>query len=158
MNSLEIAKLCQSKCFLGVFPSDLLPKPSYPSCFIANTEPNGTKGEHWVAIFINKEGYGDYFCSFGKIPQPEFVHFMNSYTVSWNYNQRRIQAYFSLACGPYCIFFLFCRTRGMSMAKFMSLFGKNSAENDSIVQSFIITAQRQPLSDIRSRFKPGQPI
>lgn len=137
MNSLEIAKLCQSKCFLGVFPSDLLPKPSYPSCFIANTQPSGTKGEHWIAIFINKEGYGDYFCSFGKQPISEFVHFMNSHTVSWNYNQRRIQSYFSSTCGHYCIFFLFCRSKGLSLSKIMSFFSKNTAENDNMIRMFI---------------------
>lgn len=140
MDSLTLVRLCRkdgdlSKIFLGVFPCDKLPSVSYPACFIANTEPSTSSGEHWVAVFINKEGYGDYFCSYG-LP-PVFPNFMDKNCYDWNFNQKRIQGTFSTTCGQYCVFFLFCRAKGLPMYKFMSLFTSNYHENDSIVTAFI---------------------
>jgi hypothetical protein len=125
-------------CFLGVFPSDKLPKNvPRPSCLIANTQPSGSSGEHWIAIFINKEGYGDYFCSFGKPPISVFSSFLNHHCTAWNYSNKTIQNYFSTTCGQYALFFLYCRACGLSLSKFLSLFTKNYEENDNIVTAFV---------------------
>ena len=143
MDTLTLEKLCRrdsdlSKCFLGVFPSDLLPTDvPRPSCLIANTQPSSNKGEHWVAIFINKEGYGDYFCSYGISPSRFFVDFMDDNTLSWASNEKCIQGNVSTTCGQYAVFFLFCRARGLPMRKFLSLFTSDNGENDSIVTAFI---------------------
>lgn len=138
MNTLQISKLCKAKCFLGVYPVDMMPEnPPRPSCLIANTDSLGSVGEHWVALYINKEGLGDYFCSFGYKPKQEFVDYLNAYTKSWNYSTKRVQGYFSLTCGHYCVFFIFCRSRGMSMSTYLSMFGKNTTENDFMALNFV---------------------
>lgn len=138
MDSLELDKICKHPSFLGVFPCDALPTfVPYPSCLIANTKPKNDVGEHWIAIFINKEGYGDYFCSYGLSPRHEFVLFLNKHSNSWNFNRKRIQGDLSTTCGQYCAFFIFCRTRGLPMHKFLSLFTRDYDENDAIVTSFI---------------------
>ena len=123
MDSTQLARLTDkfSKCFLGVFPCDKLPRNvPRPSCIIANTQPSGTAGEHWIAIFINKEGYGDYFCSYGVTPLFVFCDFLNRECVDWNYSQKRIQSSMSTTCGQYALFFLFCRAHGLSLSKFLS--------------------------------------
>ena len=140
MDSITLSRLSERvlKCFLGVFPCNMLPNNvPRPCSFIANTQPSGTRGEHWVAMFINKEGYGDYFCSFGVPPLQVFVTFMNNETFDWNYSTKIIQNTLSTTCGQYALFFLFCRGHGLSMHKFLSLFSSNVVENDAIVTAFI---------------------
>ena len=93
MDSVTLHRLSQSVLseFLAVFPSDLLPSDvPGPCCFIANTQPSGTRGEHWISVFINKEGYGDYFCSYGVPPKPVFANFMKNETIDWNFSAKRI--------------------------------------------------------------------
>ena len=129
---------CINRCFVGVFPSNKLPsKLSWPSCLIANTKPSNSQGEHWVAMFINKEGYGDYFCSYGQPPLPTFAKYLNSETTDWNYSQKTIQDYISTTCGQYAVFFLHARANGLPLSKFLSLFTSNKAENDEIVTAYI---------------------
>ena len=140
MDSVTLNRLSEhfSNCFIGVFPCDCLPNNvPRPSCLIANTQPKGSKGEHWVSIFINKEGYGDYFCSYGVPPVTVFTAFMNRECQDWNFSVKRIQSDLSTTCGQYALFFIFCRTHGLPMHKFLSLFTKNVAENDAIITAFI---------------------
>lgn len=138
MDSTTLNRLCKFKCFLGVFPCDQLPTNVHrPSCLIVNSDRLGEKGEHWMAIFVNKEGYGDFFCSYGSKPNVRFTKFMNEHCYDWNYNAKRIQNTYSTTCGQYALFFLFCRSHGLSLSKFCSLFTKNYAENDEIVTAFV---------------------
>lgn len=137
MNSDELANLCKFKCFIGVFASDKLPTVvPRPCCLIVNTDDSSKPGRHWVAIFINKEGYGDFCCSYGMVPLEPFVDFLNKNCIDWNYSSKRIQGA-GTTCGQYCVFFLFCRSRGASLQKFLSLFSVNYAENDALVTTFI---------------------
>lgn len=126
------------KCFLGAFPCDKLPtNVPRPSCLIANTQPSGESGEHWIAVFINKEGYGDYFCSFGMPPAGVFQSYLNDETVSWNFSRKRIQSATSTTCGQYALFFVYCRSLGLPLFKFLSLFTMNCVENDAHVTAFV---------------------
>lgn len=140
MDSIQISKVCNKFCkyFLGCFPCDRLPTDvNWPSCLIANTEPHYSTGEHWIAIFINKEGYADFFCSMGSDPQSQFKKFLDTYSFSWNQNKKQVQNNNSISCGQYCIFFLFVRTYGISLPKFLTLFTSNYEENDEIVTGFV---------------------
>lgn len=143
MDTLELIELCKrdnkiSSSFLGVFPCDKLPRTlSWPSSLIANTQPSNDAGEHWVAIFINKEGYADYFCSYGVPPQFEFRDFLNLFSCSFRYSKKRIQSNLSTTCGQYSVFFLHARANGLPLHKFLDLFTKNVEENDEIVTMYI---------------------
>lgn len=142
-DTLELTKLCITdkhirRMFVGVFASDMLPKNiSYPAAMIANTKPSTHPGQHWIAIFVNKEGYGDYFCSYGQLPDPEFVKWMERECLDWNSSTKQLQHCFATTCGQYAAFFLHCRARGASMSKILNLFTKNEKENDKIVAAFI---------------------
>ena len=143
MDTLELLEICKSdivvdKLFLGVFPSNKLPRENTrPCCFIANTKPSAHEGEHWIGIFINKEGYGDYFCSYGQPPLPVFVKYMNQYCEDWNYSTKQLQQPLSMTCGQYALFFLHARTNGLPMKKILDLFTNDHEENDRIVITFI---------------------
>jgi hypothetical protein len=86
---------------------------------------------------VNKEGYGDYFCSYGISPAKVFSEYLNRVCVDWNFNVKRVQGEIATTCGQYCVFFLFCRAKGLSLAKFMSLFSSKFSENDEIVTAFV---------------------
>lgn len=109
MDTLQLTKLCEfAKSFLGVYPSDKLPATIPTPCsMIINTKPSGHDGEHWVAIYFNKENYADYFCSYGIEPDSAFIRFMKKHSKAWNYTTKRLQSNFATTCGQYCVFFIF---------------------------------------------------
>ena len=44
------------KSFIGVFARDKLPDvKNYPTSFIFNTQPSYLPGEHWIAVYFNKD-------------------------------------------------------------------------------------------------------
>ena len=143
MDSDGVLRICRKdpvlrNIFVGVFPCNKIPKvEKLPFCLIANTKPHNHPGEHWVAIFVNKEGYGDFFCSYGLKPDKVFVDFMGKHCVDWNYSQKCLQNIMSTTCGQYAVFFLHARANGLPLKKFMELFTKNQKENDTIVTTFI---------------------
>ena len=53
-------------CFDGVFPSDKIPKKIKPSHFVVlNTDPSGTIGQHWYAIYRHDRDIIECFDSLG---------------------------------------------------------------------------------------------
>jgi hypothetical protein len=126
-----------SKIYGGVLSRDELPnKVGYPSCYIINTKPRLHKGEHWLAVFYDKNGYGDFFDSYGQHPSHFMLaSFMDRTAKTWSFNKRRIQGLSSF-CGFYCLLYLFCRSRNNSI-DFFRHFGKNTLLNDRKVQANI---------------------
>ena len=62
MNTVQITYALKhdnitNKQFIGVFPSDRLPKKikHYPCGFVANTDPRTKPGTHWVAFYFPVE-------------------------------------------------------------------------------------------------------
>jgi len=49
--------------FDGVYSSDTL--PDNPKLLVANTQPSDQDGEHWISIYVDRNGDGKYFDSFG---------------------------------------------------------------------------------------------
>ena len=75
MNSKQIQDILSShketkKSFLGVFPSDMIPKKiyRYPSCFICNVDASNQEGSHWLAFFISSSNRIEFFDSYGNAP------------------------------------------------------------------------------------------
>jgi hypothetical protein len=59
------------KMFLGVFARDEIPTlklNDFPFCFIVNTHPRKKKEEHWLAFYVDKFGFCDFFDSYGISP------------------------------------------------------------------------------------------
>ena len=54
------------KDFKSVLPYDCLPpRPQYPSSYGIYTDSAGEKGEHWLALYYDKNGECTFFDSFG---------------------------------------------------------------------------------------------
>lgn len=128
------------KVFTGVFASDLLPKHlSYlPAALVCNTDPSDEPGEHWVAIYVDGNGHGEYFDSYGLPPlQNSIIKFLNECAVNWTYNSKRLQGLFSSVCGYYCIYYLLYRCRGYSLNSIVNDFDVDYLYNDLSVKMFV---------------------
>jgi len=119
-----------NKIFLGVFARNEIPlDPLYPSCFVFNTAERNMSGEHWLAVFYDKNGFCDFFDSYGMPPENfNMESFLNTTSNSWKYNKQRIQGE-SLYCGHYCILFLLFRARSKTI-DFFKGFSNNFTQND----------------------------
>ena len=128
--------------FKGVFPSDKLPKfkiRDLPCVIIANTDPSDKPGEHWIAMYIDINGHGEYFDSYGK--QPTLSYFKTFLTLNtkgtYTWNTKPLQGPFSSVCGQYCLFYLLHRSRNVSMEQICGMFTEDKTKNDSWVNEFV---------------------
>ncbi len=136
MDTILIRKLLKSfKCFKGVYPLNLMPAMKKPLAIIVNTHPSDKPGEHWVSIIINKDGFGEYFDSFGLPPlHSEFVKYLDRNCENgWRFNPIPLQNKRSTTCGHYCVLYVIFRCLGYSYDDFISRFTRQSLENDSKV-------------------------
>ena len=103
MNSDEIDRFLRVRLrdFDGVFSIDRL--PDHPHLLVCNTDPSDKPGRHWIAIYVDDEGRGDFFDSFGRRPSDYLERYMNRNCLSWNFNDRQLQSIVSKFCGHYCI-------------------------------------------------------
>lgn len=144
MNTSEIAKILNcneytNKYFKGVYSLDKIPNfKKRPALLVINTDLSSEPGEHWVAIFLPKKGYPEFFDSYGRRPQKkEFLSFLIKNFKRYVYNKKRLQSSFSAVCGQYCCVFLWFRSFGQSMKEFLKNFDStNYAQNDKLVKQF----------------------
>ena len=137
MNILQIERLLKKglkskNIFKKVCALDQLEKSTFPSAYVINSDPSSEPGEHWVAVYFDKRGRGEYFDSYG-LPRN-----MDAYSLSgWIYNRKTLQAYFSSFCGRYCVYFILFRCRGVPLHAIVSDFMSNLTENDRSISCFI---------------------
>ena len=72
MNAIEIDNKVKAvsgteRYFKGVFSSNNMPVSTPPYCFIVNSEPNDQPGDHWLAIWVNKDSI-EFFDTYGRSP------------------------------------------------------------------------------------------
>ena len=111
MDTLQIARLLAMdprtrSIFRGVVPKDVLATTIYamPVAFVCYTNNGDEPGEHWIALYLDADGRGVYFCSYGLAPRHEaFRTFMNEHCSEWTHNSKRIQIPLSNVCGQYCV-------------------------------------------------------
>ena len=143
MDSHSISAILQSddqvvKLFLGVFPSDKLPRICpRPCALVVNTDPEGQPGSHWVAIHIDVDGQGEFFDSYDIGVYSQFVKFMNVTCEDWINARKRLQGTLSSTCGQYCIYYLFLRCNGFTLPRILSTFDNDGAHNDAFVTDFV---------------------
>jgi len=147
MNTIQILRALEqdpvtSKRFCGVFPCDELPKTidKYPCGFVANTDPSGEPGTHWVAFYFPSDQKAEFFDSYGQPPdyyRSSFEDFLNKHSDEWGFNERKLQSAWTDVCGQYCIFYLSHRARGQGMNKIVQLFNKDTMLNDVKVSQFV---------------------
>jgi len=137
MNSDEIDRFLRRRLrdFDGVFSVDSL--PHNPRLLVCNTDPSDKPGRHWIAIYIDDDGRGDFFDSFGRRPTADFERYMNRHCLSWNFNDRQLQSVVSKFCGYYCIYFCITRSSGVDMRKLVHRFTSDTGLNDMLVHDYV---------------------
>jgi hypothetical protein len=93
---------------------------------------------HWTCLFV-KNRQGIYFDSYGQIYPTKVKIFCPNII----YSDDTIQPLNSVACGYYCLFFLYWMTHNFkynftyTLNKFRALFKDDKSENDRILQQHI---------------------
>jgi len=132
MNAQQIYRILSTKCkdtFLGVYPIDRLPQrlpPRRPLLLVCNTEPHDKPGEHWIVMYIDAR-QGEYFDSYGEMPQRRFKIYMEKFCWSWLPNDKKLQSIISFYCGHYCIFYCLYKTLGYDMKSITDCFVDDTA-------------------------------
>ena len=112
MNGLQIKDLLKKdsqakKIFKKVCALDEIEVPSYPSAYVINSDTSDKKGEHWVAVYFDKNRRGEYFDSYGLPPAVLALEaYMDHFLLDWIYNCKTIQSLFSNVCGHYCVYLI----------------------------------------------------
>jgi len=139
MNALQIlCNLRDVKTFLGVFPSDLLPRTiTQTGRIIVNCDPHTEGGSHWLAInFQPKSCSGFYFDSHGLRPYiPSIRSLLKRTCPVWNFNAVQLQGLTSSVCGHYCCVFALYLDKRYSPKQFISLFDPRTADRQ-VAQMF----------------------
>lgn len=132
MNTHEINRSLKNiKGFLGTFPIDRLPvSRANRFCFVFNTDMSRKPGRHWIAVYVTPTRV-EYFDATGK--QPIILAYLRKLDKPVFYNNHRIQAPQSIACGVYCCDFIKRRSKGETFCEILSSFSRNSLFNDFLL-------------------------
>lgn len=120
----------------GVYAANRLPQyVNHPCTIVVNTDRDTSPGTHWIAIFIDRQGYGMYFDSYGRPPFiSEHLAFLRRNTKTWTYSRKILQNYFSTVCGYYCLVYLLFRINRYTHANFLQMFNTSDLnENDNLI-------------------------
>ena len=127
--------------FLGIFAMDCLPKAiqRLPTLFIVNTQTSNLPGQHWKAVYISSNKYGEVFDSLAMPVGLLLQNWMNTYTHQWKQSKRIIQSPLSAFCGAFAAYFILNRLKAKSMKKCLEVFKRDLYYNDVLVETFVKT-------------------
>lgn len=132
--------LREYKQYVGAFPSNRLPTVQVrPYCLIVNTDPEGEKGEHWNAIYIDEKNHGEFFDPYGYSPLVYDIHkYMVTTCASWTYNTIQFQSLkpTSVSCGHICVLYLLIKIQKGTLHQFYKIYTKFRI-NDKNVMNII---------------------
>lgn len=129
----EIAPLFKINLICCITYREILNYPLNDGSYILNLG-----NAHWTCLFVSNR-QGVYFDSYGQIYPKEIKIFCPNVI----YSDDTIQSLNSVACGYYCLFFLYWMTNHFkysftyTMNKFRALFKDNELLNDNILQKEI---------------------
>lgn len=159
MNTVQLTSIMDKiSChthFLGVLPCDYLPQTPLrrlPSSVIFNTHASNLPGEHWLAIYINEEGVGYFFDSFGnKHDDVRFPPIINSFlklnSRTVQYSTVQVQDFSSDTCGQHCVFFLYHMAKGRDYDYVLKLYSDDFIKNDKRVSAFVKKLKQSPCNE-----------
>jgi hypothetical protein len=126
MNSNQIQAALLTDTFAkhiyrGTFAADELPRfLSKPAVLVVNSDIRRKPGTHWLGIYVDSNGRGIYFDSYGLKPYiKHHINFMNKLCYTWTYNNVPLQSMYSVLCGEYTILYLCHRARDLSHDEFL---------------------------------------
>ena len=146
MNNREITALLTRdlrarRVFRGVFPRDKLPEyVNGASAYIINTDHSRGPGKHWVCVWFDGQGGGEYFDSFGVPPtlEPILRFIKRNLTGRFSYNTRLFQNLLSSACGLYVMYYVLMKSRGARLSRVQQVFHTHCLRtNDIRVRSLV---------------------
>ena len=146
MNTFQINQLLKKdpyakQIFKGALARDQLPKtlPPTPVAYVVNTQASNHPGEHWVAIYFDRYGNGEFFDSYAFPAELYgFDTFMNQHSKQWIANDKPLQSLFGVTCAYFCVCYIILRCREIPMRSIISRFSSsNLTENDRKVTRFI---------------------
>jgi len=143
MDTTRLLQLLSRRCqgqLLGVFASNRLPRnlpKRRPLLLVCNTDPHYKPGEHWIVIFLDAEGNGEYFDSLGDEPRWIFKKFLDRHCARWTCNREQLQSVLSSFCGHYCVFYCLFKVLNYSMTLIIRCFSRDTSLNDYIVHKFV---------------------
>ncbi|KAK7442440.1 hypothetical protein BaRGS_00040522 [Batillaria attramentaria] len=139
-----------NKVFQGVYPRDTLPLTVHlkkPAAFVVNTDRLTGQGEHWVAIYIDEHGRGEYFDSFGLPPTyPELINFLNRHCWYHRHNPQVLQSVTSRVCGMYVVYYIMQKARGQTLWRLLAPFDPRYPwRNDKLVVTYLKQHLKKPV-------------
>ena len=139
MDSDVIDKVLRKKCaiYCGVFACDDLPDIELrPSVIVVNTDPARRPGQHWISIYFDGDGHGEFFDSFGQPPKRVFERYMNKHSSSWTFNKKQMQSLVSRFCGHYSIWYCVMKFRKVALNVLADSMSNDTGLNDFLVHRF----------------------
>ena len=137
MNSLEILQALHqlNVSYAGVYPADRLPRVwTRSTAIVANTDDHDRPGQHWVAFYIDEQGAGTYFDSYGLPPlDSRFLLRLRRNSATHRWNTSTLQGTLSQTCGQYCCVFLYFMCSGYNLCQFLNQFSDNCERNDRLI-------------------------
>ena len=83
--------------------------------FVCNSQDSHLPGEHWFVIYLDGNGLGECFDSFGADPgiyDDRYEAFLRDRCREWTYNTVPFQNLDSNVCGYYAVFYCLCKSNG----------------------------------------------
>ena len=139
MNSVVIDRVLKKRCAIyhGVFACNELPDTVLrPSAIVVNTDPADRPGQHWICIYFDEDGHGEYFDSFGLRPKSMFERYMNNHCIAWTFNKKQMQSLVSRFCGHYCIWYCIMMFRRVALDALVYGMTEDTGLNDFFVHRF----------------------
>lgn len=132
------ADIHSKNAFYGIYPIDKLPKfiPHYPVFLIVNTHAHNLDGEHWKAVYIDKNRYGEVFDSLAQPMSDFLIRWMNRFTRKWKVNNKTFQHEKSTTCGAFVLFYILTRLTFPSLEAFSRSFSHALHVNERNVLAF----------------------
>ena len=140
MNSVVIDRILRKNCaiYRGVFACDELPDVKMrPSVIVVNTDPARRPGQHWICIYFDGGGHGEFFDSFGAPPKLVFERYMEKNCAAWTFNRKRMQSIVSRFCGHYCIWYCIMKSRKVTLNELSIAMTDDTGLNDFLVHRFV---------------------
>jgi len=126
-----LCTLKEVKSFLGVYPSDMLPRSvTRLGTDIINADPHTEKCSHWLAVHLRpKFSSVYYFDSYGIVPLvPAIQAFITRNCITWDHNRHQLQNLTINNFGKYCCLFVLYMERGFTTRNFVGLFDGAQAD------------------------------
>jgi len=139
MEDVVIDKVLRKNCaiYRGIYACDQLPNVVVlPSVIVVNTDPADQPGRHWICMFFDEDGYGEFFDSFGLSPKRIFERYMDRKCIAWTYNKKQMQSLVSRFCGHYCIWYCVMKFRKASLYELERIMSTDTGLNDFLVHRF----------------------